>query len=187
MILLFRLKPDFADITKIQILYGCSVSAFEMTHRKYHTKWLSPLEQDQMVQLVKKRLNQSNPYDSDEIEFPFPIEFVPSANDHAGWTVMTLKEFHDGQRLTLPLIIPYLPEEHFHESMSNFSMSNYRMQQGMYYVTLMRLREISEFKQNYTKRSDFLKDLHKRPESMKLYFRLLSERPNGWDDSQYGV
>ena len=62
-----------------------------------------------MVELVKKRMNLANRFDTPEVTFPFEIDFIPHGPALSEWTVMSLDDYWNNGRFQLPIEIKMLP------------------------------------------------------------------------------
>lgn len=84
-----------------------------ISHRKFHLKFMDDQGQEDMVKLARLRMNMVNGFDCPEVTFPFDIDFIPHGPALSNWTVMTLDEFWSGGRFDLPILIPQLPRRSF--------------------------------------------------------------------------
>ena len=87
-----RLNEQIARVSKIEILFGNTVGAFDLSHRLFNIVYADQDQQRQLARMVKKRLNVFNPWILPDVEFEFDIERCPTQHPN-GWTVWSYEEF----------------------------------------------------------------------------------------------
>ena len=181
------LHENFAKLSKIQVIISSIVQVFNDSHAKFRIKYANHDQQIMVANQIIRRLNTINPFQDNEIDFPFALDTF-RANDE--WQTFTLGDLYDMQE-RLPIRIPqYSNEEvlsnpnNLHLDLINLCLGTYRFHRACLYITLIKKYLLQE--ETFESQEAYLTALQEWPWDFKLFYRHLMIQPEGWDNDLHG-
>ena len=107
-----NLSLSMAHVPKLQVMYAVSIGIIGFSHQLFKTRYGTPEQLAEIVNMVKVRLNLPNPFTM-HLNWECDLTKAPNLQiPGPGWQIMTLNEWHQRNDGTFPVVVPNVPDEH---------------------------------------------------------------------------
>ena len=107
-----NLHLSMAHVPKLQVMYAVTMGIITFSHRLFRTNYGSPEQLAEIANMVRVRLNLPNPFTMD-LNWECDLSRCPNLqNPGAGWSIVSLDEWHRRNNGTYPIAVQNLPDQH---------------------------------------------------------------------------
>ena len=194
------MDPKFADMHKLTLLYGNSISLYNESHKKFLHCFADAKLQEKIVDLAVQRLNCPNPL-AEDLDWQFDISTCPNEADPdwTNWPISDLEQHRDD----FPISIPKMEAPIDTNAILQWVLGSYRLNRAKRYITLQvairklfcflclhivfqSRREAEEIKDTFADVMELYEIAKQRPKKLRIYVRLMDQAPSDWDPALYG-